>query len=252
MYAVARRPRIDLAGITQHVIQRGNDPQPCFKATGDYLLYLNELGDAAQRFECAIHAYVLMTNHVHLLVTPAVVGAVSRMMQALGRRYVAIYNIRHGRTGTLWEGRFKAGLVDNERYLLTCYRYIELNPVRAGMVRQPEDYRWSSHAGNGCGVVDALLTPHAAYLELGMAPVARQAAYRSMFEDVITEDDLRDIRAHVQQQRALGSPHFRLNVEAETGRCASVRLRGRPSRGASGGGGSISRVLVGKNQPDPF
>jgi putative transposase len=226
-----RRPRIDLAGIPQHVIQRGNNRQPCFTTPGDYLFYLQELRDAARRFECAIHAYVLMTNHVHMLVTPGVVGAVSHMMQALGRRYVAVYNARHGRTGTLWEGRFKAGLVDNERYLLTCYRYIELNPVRAGMVRQPDGYRWSSHVANGCGGVDALLTPHAAYLELGRTPASRQAGYRSMFADAIAEHDLRDIRAHVQQQRALGSLHFRNSVELETGRCASVRPRGRPSRG---------------------
>lgn len=225
---MARRPRIDLAGVPQHVIQRGNNRQPCFSATRDYLLYLQELLEASQRFDCAIHAYVLMTNHTHLLVTPAIPGAVSRMMQALGRRYVAAYNARHRRTGTLWEGRFKAGLVDNERYLLTCYRYIELNPVRAGMLRKPGGYRWSSHGANGYGAVNPLVTPHAAYLALGREPVARRAAYRGLFSEAISDHDLCDIRAHVQQQRAWGSPRFQLRVESETGRCASVRPRGRP------------------------
>lgn len=143
-----RMKRLDLPGMAQHVIQRGNDRQACFFQETDYLRYLQDLHEAALHQACSIHAYVLMTNHVHLLVTPRTEGGVSRMMQALGRRYVRYVNDSSGRTGTLWEGRYKASLVDDERYVLACYRYIELNPVRAGMVAAPDEYRWSSHAAN--------------------------------------------------------------------------------------------------------
>ena len=183
---MARLPRFDLPGIAQHVIQRGNDRQPCFAAEEDYLHYLQELDEAAMRFGCAIHAYVLMTNHVHLLVTPVETGAVSRMMQALGRRYVACFNARYRRTGMLWEGRFKAGLVDSEDYVLTCYRYIELNPVRAGMVATAGQYRWSSHAHNAHGACDPRITPHPSYLDLGEGELGR-AAYRALFDETIEE-----------------------------------------------------------------
>ena len=145
---MARQPRLDVPGVAQHVIQRGNDRQACFASTADHARYRQELLEASLRFGCSVHSYVLMTNHVHILVTPAERGAVSRMMQAIGRRYVAGFNARYRRTGTLWEGRFKAGLVAGEWYVLTCYRYIELNPVRAGMVVTPEDHAWSSFGAN--------------------------------------------------------------------------------------------------------
>jgi REP element-mobilizing transposase RayT len=141
---MARLPRLDLPGIPQHIVQRGNDRQACFADAADYLRYRQELGEAALRYGCALHAYVLMTNHVHLLTTPHEPGGVSRMMQAIGRRYVGGFNARYRRTGTLWEGRFKSALVDSEHYALACYRYIELNPVRAGIVTSPRDYRWST------------------------------------------------------------------------------------------------------------
>ena len=148
---MARLPRLDLPGIPQHIVQRGNDRQACFADAADYLRYRQELGEAALRYDCALHAYVLMTNHVHLLTTPREPGGVSRMMQAIGRRYVGSFNARYRRTGTLWEGRFKSALVDSEHYVLACYRYIELNPVRAGIVTSPREYRWSSHARNAHG-----------------------------------------------------------------------------------------------------
>ena len=151
---MARIPRIDLPGIAQHIVQRGNDRHACFADDADYLHYRQELGEAALKHDCTLHAYVLMTNHVHLLVTPQVPGASSRMMQAIGRRYVGCFNARYRRTGTLWEGRFKSALVDSERYALDCYRYIELNPVRAGMTSTAFDYRWSSHGHNACGIQD--------------------------------------------------------------------------------------------------
>jgi putative transposase len=143
--AMARLPRIDLPGVPQHVVQRGNNRLPCFLDDGDRLRYVHLLADALVRFACELHAYVLMDNHVHLLLTPRSPGAVSRLMHTFSRNYVGLFNARHGRTGTLWEGRYKACLVDSEAYVLVCSRYIELNPVRAAMVEAPGQYRWSSH-----------------------------------------------------------------------------------------------------------
>ena len=143
-----RKPRFNIVGIPQHVIQRGNNREPCFYSEQDYQRYLKDLSDSAKKHDCRIHAYVLMTNHVHLLVTPMVEHGISNMMQALGRRYVYYINKNYQRSGTLWEGRYKASLIDSERYLLTCMRYIELNPVRAKMVEHPGEYPWSSYQAN--------------------------------------------------------------------------------------------------------
>lgn len=231
---MARLPRFDLAGVAQHIVQRGNDRQPCFGGDADYLQYRQELGEAALKHGCALHAYVLMTNHVHLLVTPHEVGAVSRLMQAIGRRYVGCFNARYGRTGTLWEGRFKSALVDSEDYLLRCYRYIELNPVRAGMVTDPLDYRWSSHACNAYGTHEPRITPHPAYLALDPEPSVRQQTYRHLFADSLETQDADGLRIHTRQQKAWGSEKFRLLVEALTQRAAAVRPRGRPKTQKSG------------------
>lgn len=225
---MARLPRLDLPQIPQHVIQRGNNRQPCFASDEDYTRYRQDLADAANQCGCAIHAYVLMTNHVHLLVTGAQRGAVSRMMQRLGRRYVVYFNARYRRTGTLWEGRFKSSLVDSSRYLLTCYRYIELNPVRAAMVTDPAEYRWSSYRGNALGESDRLITPHPLYLALGAEGSARQSAYRALFKRALGDDELADIRNHVQQQKALGTSRFQAEIEALLGRKTVVRPRSRP------------------------
>src|SRR5438874_712623 len=157
---MARHPRLELPGIPLHVIQRGNNRALCFLADGDRRLYLRCLGDAAARHRCAIHAYVLMSNHVHLLATPSTVGAIAAMMQDMGRRYVRLFNQIHGRSGTLWEGRYKSSLIDSDSYLLTCHRYIELNPVRAGLVEHPLQYRWSSHAHYALGAKNQLITRH--------------------------------------------------------------------------------------------
>jgi putative transposase len=224
-----RLPRIEFAGIPQHVVQRGNDRQPCFLGDADYRRYLRGLQEAALDCACRIHAYVLMTNHVHLLVTPASVGGVSRMMQQLGRGYVGYFNTRHHRTGTLWEGRFTSSLVDSDRYLLTCYRYIEMNPVRAAMVAAPGDYRWSSYASNALGEPDAIVAPHPHYLALGRDEIERQEAYREIVRLSISDDDLLAIRSHVQQQRVLGTARFQAAIEAMSGRCARIRPRGRPA-----------------------
>jgi putative transposase len=170
------------------VIQRGNDWQPCFFADADYLRYLQELREPALKAHCLMHAYVLMTNHVHLLVTPPTSGQIGRLMQALGRRYARYVNNRYRRTGTLWEGRYKACLVDRDTYLLHCYRYIELNPARARMTAAPEDYRWSSHAANAFGTPDLLIHPHPNYIALGSTDVARQETYRAMVRQALSDD----------------------------------------------------------------
>jgi putative transposase len=177
---------------------------------------------------CAIHAYVLMTNHVHLLLAPAVVGGVGLMMQALGRNFVTFINVHYRRTGTLWEGRYKSCRVDSDDYLLACYRYIELNPVRAGMVPTPGDYVWSSYRPNAMGAPDSLLQPHAQYLALGTSAASRQAAYRDLFAEAIDVERLAEIRAYVQQQKALGTTRFQIEIEAAVGRSMLVGPAHRP------------------------
>ena len=225
---MARLPRPDIAGIAQHVVQRGNDRLPCFLDDVDCRLYLQALREMSMRYACAIHAYVLMTNHVHLLATPETVGAISRMMQGIGRLYVAGFNARHRRTGTLWEGRYKSCLVGGERYVLTCHRYIELNPVRAAMVAQPSEFAWSSHSANAHGCDDPTLQSHPDYQSLGASATDRQLAYRTLFDEVLSADDIGDIRAYIQQQRALGNDRFRAMVEQKLGRCASLGPAHRP------------------------
>jgi len=225
---MARLPRLDLPKVPQHIVQRGNNRQLCFAAEKDYLAYLGDLADAASHCGCSIHAYALMTNHVHLLVTGAKRGAVSHMMQRLGRRYVVSFNARYQRTGTLWEGRFKSSLVDSQRYLFACHRYIEMNPLRAAMVSDPAEYRWSSYRCNAFGEANRLVTPHPLYLQLGPDPVTRQFAYRALFTDALDDVDLAKIRIHVQQQKALGTSRFQAEVGALLARDVMVRPRGRP------------------------
>lgn len=169
-----------------------------------------------------------MTNHVHLLMTPGAAGAVARTMQALGRRYVGYINAAYRRSGTLWEGRYKSCLIDSQHYLMTCYRYIELNPVRAAMVDTPGAYAWSSYRCNAEGTMDRLVQPHEEYWRLGSTTEQRCAAYRALFLDVIGQDRLDEIRVYVQQQRAWGTNRFQAAIEAELQRVAKVRPKGRP------------------------
>jgi len=187
------------------VIQRGNNRAACFFNDVDRRFYLKCLARSAARNDCAIHAYVLMTNHVHLLVTPRGRGSVSAMLQDLGRRYVRVINTIRGRTGTLWEGRFKSSLVSTEAYLLTCHRYIELNPVRAGMVAEPSAYPWSSHAHYAGGRSDDLIAEHAAFLGLGGTADERRAAFRELFRDALDEKTLAHIREAVNAGCPLGA-----------------------------------------------
>jgi putative transposase len=224
-----RLQRFNLIDMPQHVIQRGNNRQACFLDTDDYLFYLECLKQVSSKVGCDIHAYVLMTNHVHLLATPRKDHAVSKLMQSVGRRYVQYINYHYQRTGTLWEGRYKASLVESERYLLTCYRYIELNPVRTeGDITHPGDYRWSSYAANAYGKGDAWLSPHEEYIKLGKTAVERQAAYRGLFANALDTADIHAIRQSVQQGVVLGGGRFRDQIEAAQGIRATPRRRGRP------------------------
>lgn len=180
---MAKHPRLILPGVALHVYQRGNDRKATFREDSDRLVYLSNLGDLCKRWECALHAYCLMTNHVHLMLTPANEDAPASLMRDLGRRYVRYFNERHGRTGSLWEGRFHSCLVDSARYVLGCQRYIDLNPVRAGMVSLPGAYRWSSYAGNSGARNDPLLSAHPEYLAMSRDATLRCAAYAALCQE---------------------------------------------------------------------
>jgi putative transposase len=225
-----RRPRIDAPGLPQHIVQRGIDRQACFFTDRDRVQYLADLREIALKLGCAIHAYVLMTNHVHLLATPRAAGDVGRMMQALGRRYVRAVNDRYGRTGSLWEGRFKASLVESEGYLLACQRYIERNPVRAALVADPGEYAWSSYRANALGAPDPLLSSHPAYEALARDPAERCDAWRRMVAADGVPGEVDAIRFHLQRQQALGTDRFQQQVGAMLGRRAGPGRPGRPRK----------------------
>lgn len=223
-----RKPRMYLAGVPCHVVQRGNNRAACFFTDADYAFYLDVLADACERYRVEVHAYVLMTNHVHLLLTPQTTEGVSRAMQSIGRRYVQYVNKQYHRSGTLWESRHKASVVDAERYLLACYRYIELNPVTAGMVSHPGDYRWSSHGWNAWGRRDDVVSPHTLYLALGAEPSLRQFRYRELFEECFPKDVVHEIRTSLDFSMPLGNDRFRQQIEEALGRSIGYSKRGRP------------------------
>lgn len=225
---MGRKPRFTLPGHSQHVVQRGLNRQTCFFSPSDCSLYLELLREAADRYGCQIHAYVLMSNHVHLLVTQQITSGISFLMQRIGQRYVSAVNRHYRRTGTLWEGRYKAGLIDTDAYLLTCMRYIELNPVRAGMVKHPGQFAWSSYRCNGMGRPDSLITPHPLYLLLGKDDVTRRRAYRDLVATHIEPDMLDAIRQTTRQELVLGRGSFRQQIERMLKRQAGARPRGRP------------------------
>jgi putative transposase len=222
-----RLQRIMAAGFPQHVLQRGNNREDCFFAEADYAAYLHWLERAARTYRVAIHAYVLMANHVHLLVTPDLEGGVSRMMQYLGRHYVQYINKTYGRSGTLWERRFHASVVETEAYLLTLHRYIELNPARAGIVKAPEQYKWSSAKDHLAPMENPLIVDHDVYMRLGATPSARARAYGALIEEPLEEEALSQIRTAARQGGVLGSDRFKEQIEIQLGR--RVRL-GRPGR----------------------
>lgn len=211
-------------------MQRGNNRAACFFGDVDRRFYLKCLAEAAVRRGCEIHAYVLMSNHVHLLVTPKAPGAAARTLQDVGRRYVRIINTIHGRTGSLWEGRFKSSLVDTENYLLTCHRYIEMNPVRAGLVRDPRDYSWSSHLRYVSPRADPVITEHPIFTRLGETRDERQASFRALFSAELNAATLDRIRYALNTGSALGSEQFLVQTAARLGRTVHPPRRGRPAR----------------------
>lgn len=225
-----RRPRLEMPGVPLHFTHRGVNRAATFLDDEDYSHYKQHLGNALAAHGIALHAYVLMTNHVHLLLTPPAPGRLSAAMCQLGRRYVPAFNRKYGRTGTLWEGRFKSCLVDTDRYALTVQRYIELNPVRAAMCDIPDGYRWSSvHASLGLAH-EPMLAFHPVYLALGTDPAVRAAAYRQWLVQGIDPEDAQMIRSHMQQERALGDPRFQVMVEKTLHRPVALRGPGRPRR----------------------
>jgi putative transposase len=225
-----RLTRLTMPGQAHHILQRGNNRQAVFFDDEGRRLFLRWLGEAATAEGCAIHAYVLMTNHFHLAVTAANARAIPRMMQSLGRRYVGFVNRSLGRTGTLWEGRYKSTILDSESYVLACLRYIEANPLRAKIVARPEDYPWSSYPYTALGRADALLTPHETYHALGHTPAERQDAYRSLFAEGLNAEVLEALRDSIQRGWTPGSDRFRREVEAALGRRADAPRRGRPPK----------------------
>lgn len=223
-----RKPRAYAPHIPYHIVQRGNNRSACFFAPEDFGFYINTLHDALSQFAVSLHAYVLMTNHVHLLMTPADTQGISKVMQAVGRTYVKTINQRYRRTGTLWEGRHKASAIGSERYLLACQRYIELNPVRAGMVEHPGDYRWSSyHAHAGVKKIKCI-QPHPAYLRLGESDSERQRNYRELFKHEIPADQIHSLRDCIQHNYPLGNDRFKAEIEAATQRKIGHLKPGRP------------------------
>ncbi len=217
-----RQPRVVLPGQPLHVIQRGNNRNPIFFGEDDYRIFLRCLSEASQAHLCDVHAYVLMTNHVHLLVTPSEHDSIAKVMQSVGRRFVRYVNSRYGRTGTLWEGRYKSTLIHTDRYFLACSHYIELNPVRAGIVTHPRAYKWSSYQSNANGVPDELVIVHPVYLALGDTASARQKSYRSLVDDNLDEATLKTIRDATNKGWPLGDEKFKDELEA------ALRRRFRP------------------------
>ena len=225
---MARLPRLTVPGYPHHVIQRGNNRQPIFVNDADRRLLLALWAEYAQKFQVEIHAYVLMSNHFHLLVTPTTDTGLPQMMQAVGRRYVRLFNDAHGRSGTLWEGRYRSTLIETERDLLTCMAYIDLNPVRAGLVNHARDHPWSSH-GHHIGLQqDKLITPHALFWALGNTPFAREAAYAELVQAGLRVEDQDRLTEATIKGWALGSADFLSNLKYRTERRATRAKAGRP------------------------
>ena len=225
-----RRARLALPEVPLHLIQRGNNRQACFFADEDYRFYLEWLAEYAGKAGCRIHAYVLMTNHVHLLVSAAKADAPGALMKALGQRYVQYVNRVYRRSGTLWEGRFRSCLTQAETYLLACQRYIELNPVRAGMVAHPGEYRWSSYGGNAQDEANSLLTSHPVYAGLGLDATSRQAAYRELFRYELEPGVVDNIRRATNGNFALGDARFAEQIATTLGRRVTPGVSGRPRK----------------------
>jgi putative transposase len=225
---MARLPRLTVPSYPHHIIQRGNNRQAIFAAGGDYEVLLSMLEEHAAKSGVAIHAYVLMSNHFHLLATPETAEGIPTMMQSVGRRYVRYFNQQQERTGTLWEGRYKSTLIQAERHLIACMVYIDLNPVRAGLVRDPADYPWSSH-NHYVGVrSDRLVTPHPLYWALGNTPFARDATYAELVRTGISAQQESAFTDSALLGWALGEPDYVADLQRRTARRVSKTKAGRP------------------------
>lgn len=229
-FEMARLSRPVVANVPLHITQRGNNRLRCFFVDSDYLVYLDLLSRAAHAADCKIHSYVLMTNHVHLLLSPADEHGPAFLMKFLGERYVQYVNRRHTRTGTLWEGRFRSCIVQSERYLMVCQRYIELNPVRAQMVDDPVSYRWSSYRHHAYGEESALVTPHELYGRMGADPIGRQRAYRELCAEALDDEALSEVRRATKSNLALGNESFTDQMADLVGRSMSPLESGRPRK----------------------
>jgi REP-associated tyrosine transposase len=223
-----RKVRFNLIGIPQHIIQRGNNREACFYNQDDYEQYLHGLQIAADKFNCKIHAYVLMTNHVHILATPMNEHSVSEMMQSLGSRYVRYINKKYERTGTLWEGRFKSSLVDSDAYLLTCMRYIEMNPVRSKMVDHPGEYQWSSYSVNAQGKNSRLIEKHPLYRKLATTTEQQLKVYQEIFHDHLGDEIVSEIRDALNHELVIGRSYFKDKIDEITTRQTRMGQPGRP------------------------
>jgi len=226
---MARLPRLTLAGYPHHVIQRGNNRQAIFCTPADYEMLLALLHENAQKFRVAVHAYVLMSNHFHLLATPETDDGLPLMMQAVGRRYVRYFNDVQGRSGTLWEGRYRSTLIQTDRYLLACMAYVDLNPVRAGMVREAKDYVWSSHGHYVGQRDDKIVSPHSLVWALGNTPFSREAAYADLVRAGVTAAQQADLTRSALHGWALGEERFVTDLQKRTVRRVVKGRAGRPT-----------------------
>ena len=238
-----RRPRTHLDGLPLHIVQRGHNRDACFLNEQDYPAYLGWLDEALRQTGCKLHAYVLMTNHVHLLLTPEKADTVPQLLISLGRRYVQYFNRTYKRTGTLWDSRYKSSLVQADTYLLASMRYIELNPVRAAMVDDPAHYRWSSYRANGLGQAEPRLIPHPVYLEIARDDNERQATYRQFFRPQLEDDAIADIRLALNQSLPLGNSRFHEQIARSIGERREARPRGRPRTAGQGNNDGAQQQL---------
>lgn len=228
---MARRKRVNIPGYPYHIVQRGNNKVRCFADLEDFAFFSHLLITYKKKFNVDVHAWVFMSNHFHILATQQEPSGISNMIQSVGRRYVPYFNFRHKRTGTLWEGRFHSSIVDSDEYLLTVYRYIELNPVRAHMVNTPNEYHWSSFATNGYGRPSSLLTPHPVYTALGETEQRRREVYRSMFMEDIEGERLNQVRRAINSNTAYGSHRFKKTVELASGISQGIKSEAAESSG---------------------
>jgi putative transposase len=227
---MARLPRYFAPGQPQHLIQRGNDRQKIFRSADDYAVFYECLVDAADRYGCAVHAYILMPTHMHLLATPKTEQSLPRALQSVGRRYVQYFNETYSHAGTLWEGRYRATILEPAHYLLTCMRYVELNPVRKKLAKRPDDYFWSSYHAHASGEPDDLLSDHAVYQALGKTESSRHKAYRALFRNRLPQETVDDIRDATNKAWVLGTERFKKRIEKASGRRASPLPKGRPRK----------------------